>query len=152
AAIFVNLAPDRLESILDAASRYDPKEWPARFQTLYKGRSIVVDAHIIATSETLGQPRYELDYQILPDGERRPVRVGRIDTTGFRLFELTRPRVDDQVTFGARLNSFTFDDQAQEWRVGLEPNSGVYLTHPRALESLGWSGFGAPPAQEGAEP
>jgi hypothetical protein len=152
AEIFVNLVPDRLETILDAAGRYDTKEWPGRFITLYKGRSIIVDAHIIATPEAAGQPRYELDYQVLPDGEGKLLRIARIDTTGFRLFENTKPHVGDQVTFGARLASFTFDDQTQEWRIGLEPRSGVFLTHSRALEALGWQTFADPSGKEGAEP
>jgi hypothetical protein len=152
AEIFVNLVSDRLEVILDAAGRYDPKEWESRFATYYKGRSIIVDTHIIATPETSGQGRYELDYQVLPDGEGKPLRVGRIDTTGFRLFELAGPKVGDQVTFGARLAGFHFDDQSQEWRIALEPESGVYLTHTRALEALGWPSFAEPPAEKEAEP
>jgi len=156
AEIFVRLVPDRLESILDTAGRADPKEWPARFSTLYKGRSIIVDAHVIAaptgTSATgPGSSRYEIDYQILPDGEDKPLRVARIDTTGFRLFELTQPKVGDQVTFGARLASFTYDELSHEWRVGLEPGSGVYMTHPKALEALGWPTFADVPPKEGAE-
>src|SRR5262249_52805247 len=152
AEIFVSLVSDRLEAILDAAGRYDTKEWPSRFATLYKGRSIVVDAHIIATPETSGQHRYELDYQVFPDGEGKPLRVARIDSTGFRLFELAEPKVGDQVTFGARLAGFRFDEQAKEWRITLETESGVYLTHPRALEALGWPNVAEPQAKEGAEP
>jgi hypothetical protein len=152
AEIFVSLVSDRLETILDAAGRSDTQEWPSRFATLYKGRSIIVDARIIATPETSGQPRYELDYQVFPDGEGKPLRVARIDTTGFRLFERAAPKVGDQVTFGARLAGFRFDDQTKEWRITLEPESGVYLTHPRALEALGWPSFAEPQAKEGAEP
>jgi hypothetical protein len=152
AEIFVSLVSDRLETILDAAGRADPKEWPSQFSRLYKGRSIIIDAHIVATSETSGQTRYELDYQVLPDGEGKPLRVARIDTTGFQLFALAAPKVGDQVTFGARLAAFTYDDQAQEWRLLLEPRSGVYLTHPRALEALGWPSFAEPPAKQEAEP
>jgi hypothetical protein len=152
AEIFVSLVSDRLETILDAAGRTDPKEWERQFATLYKGRSIIVDARIIATPETSGQPRYELDYLVLPDGEGKPLRVARIDTTGFRLFELSGPKVGDQVTFGARLAGFSSDGQSQEWRIALEPQSGVYLTHTRALEALGWPSFAEPSAKEGEEP
>ena len=42
------------------------------------------------------------------------------------------------IAFGARLASFTFDETAEEWLVRFEPDSGVYMTHPRALEALGW--------------
>jgi hypothetical protein len=154
AEIFVHLVPERLESILDAAGRADPEVWPARFATLYKGRSIIVDCHVIAVhagASAAAPSRYELDYQVLPDGEVEPLRVARIDTTGFRLFEMTQPKVGDQVTFGARLASFRYDEATREWRVGLEPDSGVYMTHPKALEALGWPGFADPLPREGAE-
>ena len=29
----------------------------------------------------------------------------------------------------AKLASFAYDDQAREWKIGLEPDSGVFLTH-----------------------
>ncbi len=152
AEIFVSLVPDRLEAILDAAGRSDATEWPARFSTLYKGRSIIVDAYVIAAEKTSGQTRYELDYQILPDGEGKLPRVGRIDTTGFGLFQATQPKLGDHVTFGARLASFAYDERTKEWRVGLEPQSGVFLTHPKALEALGWPTFAEPSATEGTAP
>jgi hypothetical protein len=152
AEIFVQLVPDRLEAILDAAGRADPKDWLARFSTLYRGRTIIIDAHVVATPKTSGLSVYELDYQVLPDGEGKLTRVARIDTTGFRLFDATQPAIGSRVTFGARLASFTYDDQTQEWRVGLEPQSGVYLTHPRALEALGWPTFAEPAMKDGGEP
>ena len=91
----------------------------------------------------------------MPDGQGdpkgNPFRVARLDTTGFRLFAATQPKVGDRVTFGARLASFAYDEQSQEWRVGLEPDSGVYLTHPKALEALGWPTFADIPPKEEAE-
>jgi hypothetical protein len=150
ATIFVNLVPERLEAILDEAGRYDPGEWPSRFSNVYKGRSIVIDAQVIAVPDGSGRARYELDYQIFPDGEGQPQGVARIDTTGFHLFENTQPKVGDRVLFGARLASFRYDDRAEEWLVGLEPESGVFLTHPRALEALGWPSIADLPAGEGA--
>jgi hypothetical protein len=152
AEIFVQLVPDRLETILDAAGRADPKEWPAQFSTLYKGRSLIVDAQVIATPDASGQGRYELDYQILPDGEGEARRIARLDLTGFRLFEAAHPKVGDQMTFGARLASFRYDEKAAEWRVGLEPGSGVFLTHSRALVALGWPSGAAEAPAEGVEP
>jgi hypothetical protein len=152
AAVFISLVPERLESILDEAGRYDPKGWPAHFSTFYKGRSIVIDAHVIAVPEGETQARYELDYQVFPDGVGNPLRVARIDTTGFRLFENAKPKAGDRVQFGAVLASFTYDDRAEEWLVGLEPDSGVFITHPRALEALGWPSVADLPAGEGAEP
>jgi hypothetical protein len=152
ATIFVSLLPERLESILDEAGRYDPREWPSHFSTFYQGRSIVIDSHVIAVPSSSGNTRYELDYQIFPDGEGKPVRVGRIDTTGLRLFENARPKVGDHVQFGARIASLTYDDRSEEWLVGLEPDSGVFITHPRALEALGWPTVADLPAGNGDEP
>jgi len=151
AAIYINLVPERLESILDEAGRYDTEEWPAHFSTLYKGRSILIDAHIIAVPGGSEDTGYELDYQIFPDGEGKLQRVGRIDTRGFRLFEDARPKVGDRVQFGARLASFTYDNQANEWLVGLEPDSGVFITHPKALEALGWPNVAELPVGGGDE-
>ena len=74
--------------------------------------------------------------------------MGRIDLTGFRHFELTKPKVGDQVTFGARLASFTRDIGRGEWLVGLVPDSGVSITHRRALEALGWPSEGFVPTED----
>jgi hypothetical protein len=146
-AILTNLSPQSLEAILAEAGRTETQEWSWRFATYYKGRSVVIDAEISAVPGPSGEGRYELDYRVLQEGEgTRPVRVGRIDTTGFRLFELAQPKVGDRVRFGARLASFTFDASSDEWLVGLEPDSGVYMTHPHALEALGW------PAPDAATP
>ncbi len=49
AAMFVNLLSDPLESLLDEASRTSPQAWASRFDTLYKGRSVIIDATITAT-------------------------------------------------------------------------------------------------------
>ena len=108
---------------------------------------------MIAVPDASGQGRYELDYLVLPDGEGKLFRTGRIDTAGFRLFDLAQPKVGDRVTFGARLASFTYDEQAKEWRIALEPDSGVFMTHPKALEALGWPASAGLPAvpKEGEE-
>jgi hypothetical protein len=145
AAILASLVPESLETILAEAGAYqDPAEWPSRFATLYKGRSVILDCHVTAVPNVDAQGRYELDYRILQNGGdgSRPPRVGRIDLTGFRLFELTKPKEGDRVKFGARLASFTFDIERDEWLVGLIPDSGVSITHRRALEALGWPSEG----------
>jgi hypothetical protein len=138
AAIIVKLAPSSLEAMLDEAAPADANEWSDRFATLYKGRSIIVDAHVTAVPDGRGAGRYELDYRIFRGGDGgRPQSLGRIDTTGFRLFETISPKIGDRVTFGARLASFQFDMSHEEWLVGLEPE-GVLMTHTKALEALGW--------------
>jgi hypothetical protein len=138
AAIFTTLVPEPLEQILVEASA-DEEEWSARFSTFYKGRSLILDCTVRAVPDATGSGSYDLDYRILPNGEgTRPHRhPGRIDLTGFRLFELTQPKPGDHVQFGARLASFTYDRTNTEWLAGLEPESGVFLTHPRALEAIG---------------
>lgn len=139
AAIFTTLVPEPLEQILvEASADPDEKKWSARFSTFYKGRSLFLDCTIRAVPDATGSGSYDLDYRIIPNGEgsRPNLRVGRIDLTGFRLFELTQPKLGDHVQFGARLASVTHDID-KGWLIGLEPESGVFLTHPRALEAIG---------------
>lgn len=138
AAIYTTLTPELLERILVEASA-DQIEWSARFDTHYKGRSILLDAVVEEAPDASGAGAYDLDYRILPNGEgNRPnLRVGRIDLTGFQLFEQSQPKPGDHVQFGARLASFTHDRENKVWLVGLEPESGVFLTHAKALEAIG---------------
>ena len=68
ASILVNLLTDSLESLLDEAARI-PQAWADRFDTLYKGRAVVIDATITATPDTPGSNRYELDYLVLAAGQ-----------------------------------------------------------------------------------
>jgi hypothetical protein len=139
AAIFTNLVPRPLEAILEEAARIPTEDWPSHFETLYQGRAIVVDAHFTSVPQAEGSGRYDLDYRIVQEGEGgRPPRIGRIALNGFRLFELAKPKAGDAVRFGARLAGFWFDPSTEEWLVALEPESGVYLTHPEALTALGW--------------
>ena len=140
AAIIAGLVPGGLEALLDEAARADAKTWPNTFNSLYKGRSVIVDAHIKAVPRGEGKGAYELDYRIFREGGEgeAPQSIGRIDTTDFHLFALTTPKVGDRVTFGARLASFRFDLSNEEWLIGLEPESGVSMTHFKALEALGW--------------
>jgi len=153
AAVITRLGPERLETLLDEAARADPVEWPKRFDSLYKGRSIIVDSFVTSVPDGLGAGHYALDYPIVPDGgDGGPPRsVGRIDTTGFRLLDLIKPKVGDRIAFGARLASFRFDAQGEMWLVGLEKDSGVIMTHTKALDALapGWS-FSADPSTEDA--
>ncbi len=72
-----------------------------------------------------------------PTAKPRANRIGRIDLTGFRLFETAQLKPGDHVLFGARLASFGYDRTSKEWLAGLEPESGVFLTHPARLEAIG---------------
>ena len=71
ASIFVDLIPDTLENLLDEAARTTPQTWATRFDNLYKGRAVIIDARIIASPESGGSQRYELDYLVFPPGRAR---------------------------------------------------------------------------------
>src|SRR5262249_21995503 len=112
AEVITQLVPASLEELLDEAARTDPQEWAERFRKLYLGRTIIPEAQITAVPDSQGRGGYDLDYRIIPPGEgARGRSPGRIDTTGFKLFEDTKPRVGNFVLFGARLASFRLDRQ-----------------------------------------
>ena len=139
ASILVNLLTDSLESLLDEAARTSPQAWADRFDTMYKGRAVVIDATITATPDTPGSNRYELDYLVLAAGQgAREQRYARIDLSGFEVITLADRKVGDQVVFGARLAAFQYDPEAKQWTIRFEPKSGVSIKHFKALESLGW--------------
>jgi hypothetical protein len=135
ATIYTGLTPEPLENILGEATP-DSVEWTARFDAAYKGRTILVDAHVSAVPDATGAGRYELDYLVLPPGEgSKPLRIGRLDLTGFTLLQQPPRQVGDRVVFGARLASFTMEHEGV-WQIGLEPESGVYILHPKALDAV----------------
>jgi len=138
AELYTTLEPELLERILVEASA-DEETWKSRFDTFYKGRSLFFDCSIRSTPGSGDGPGYDLDYRILPNGEgaHANLRVGRIDLSGFKLIEHAKPKVGDQLQFGARLQSFSYDLDQQEWLARLEPDSGIFLTHIGALEALG---------------
>lgn len=137
--IISQLVPSSLEALLDKAASSAPEDWADEFTRNYKGRSIIFDGRITKVPGSQGRGTYELDYRILRPGEgTTPRSVGRIDTTGFQRLEEIRPRVGDHVLIGARLASFRYNLETDEWLVGLEPSSGVTMEHYKALEALGW--------------
>jgi hypothetical protein len=141
-AIFVNLITRDLGDLLDEAGRTDPITWDSRFDSLYKGRSIVVDSIVTAVPDGTKSAKYELMFRVLPPGEAtnrdgRPDRVGEIDLTGFQLLQMAGRSIGDRVIFGATLASFKRDSESGSWLVGLEPKSGVFITHTKALDSFG---------------
>jgi hypothetical protein len=147
ARIFVDLVPQSPEDLLAEAGRSDPLTWESRFETLYKGRSIFIDSWITYEPKPGSSEAYEILYKVLPPGEAssfrdgknaRPERVCMIDLGGFALFELARPGLGNRVIFGARLESFKYDSEKDSWTIRFEPKSGVFITHTRALEGIGW--------------
>jgi hypothetical protein len=143
-AILADLASASLEEIVEeVATRPDGR---SKFDSLHRGRSIVVDARIAALPR--GSDGMELDYKILAGAGGRP-RRGRLDLNGFRLFEGSSKRVGDPVLFGARLAAVSLGEDGA-WLVSLEPDSGVLISTPEGLKALlllGW-----PPPDQPEEP
>lgn len=146
AAVFINLVPESLEEILDEAARANPQAWASKFEDYYEGRGVIFDTTIKSAPDSPAG-RYELDYLVMPlaqapnfraAGGAQPERTARIDLDGFELFKLAEPKVGDHVLFAARLAEFQFDADDGSWVVRLQPKSGVFIHHNKALEALGW--------------
>jgi hypothetical protein len=126
--------------------------WASDFERFYKGRAIIFDTWITAVPGPESSSRYEIAYRVFPSGEgasfrgadtAQPDRFAVIDLSGFELFEMTRPSTGDRVTFGARLAFLGRDQERKRYVVRLEPKSGVYILHTKALEAIGWPPFSA---------
>ena len=135
AALFADRCGESLETLVESAAKADSEAaWTTRFDTLYKGQSIIVEDRIKAVPDpAIPGSTYEIDYMILYGRNLEPAGRGRIDLTGFRLFELEKPTVGETKSFGARLASMKFDKDKGEWLVGLVPDSGCFITHDKAL-------------------
>ncbi len=139
ASIFVDLLSDSLETLLEEAARTRPQEWATRFDNLYKGRSVIIQAMIIATPGSAGSSKYELDYVVLPPGEGNgEQRLAKLDISDLEAITLARPKEGNHVTFGARLASFQYDTERESFVIRFEPKSGVAIRYSKALEVLGW--------------
>ena len=146
ADIFVDLCNDKLEDMLAEAARTDRDAWASKFDLIYKGRSYIFETTITAVPPEGSTEGYEVEYLVVPPGvssrfgdglAARPDRFARIDLTGFELFQLARPSKGDSVRFGCRLASLRYDNDKNHWVVQLMSKSGVFMTHPRALEAIG---------------
>jgi hypothetical protein len=132
-----------LGELLYEAGRTTPETWESRFDSVHKGRSIIVDSIVTVLPDGSPSSRFELLLRILPPGEAtkrdgQPDLIGEIDLTGFNLFELSPPKLGDRVIFGAKLASFRYDSATRTWMIRLEPKSGVSITHTKALDAMGW--------------
>jgi hypothetical protein len=146
AAVFNDLCPESLENLLAEAGR-DRAEWASNFEKLYKGRFYLFDSIIVSAPAKGSGGAYEIGYVVFPPGEAsrfgeggfaRPDRFARIDLAGFELLESTGPSKGDHVTFGAKLRAIDYDGERKQWMVQLERKGGVFITHTRALTSIGW--------------
>jgi hypothetical protein len=151
AAIFIDLSSETLEQMLEEAG-HNPDVWPTRFDNLYKKRWIIIDAWIASVPEP-GKGAYDLEYRVFPwsgasrfagSESGRPERIGFIDLTDFQLLERSRPGLGERVTFGARLASFQLGSTGDLWVIRLDPTSGVFIRHGKALEILGWPSANSP--------
>jgi hypothetical protein len=146
AAVFNDRCPETLEDLLAEAGRMDKDAWADKFATLYKGRYYIFDTLVDSTPEDGGTGAYDIGYVVLPPGEASrfgegamglPDKYAPIDLAGFELFEMARPPRETHVTFGARLQSMAYDDEKKQWVVRLEPKSGVFIEHTKALRVIG---------------
>ena len=140
AALFADRVGDRLENLLEGASRAESESaWTSKFNTFYKGQAVIFEATIIAIPDS-NKPNsaYQIDYEVFYGGAIAPAGKGKIDLAGFRLFELEKPKVGEIKTFGARLSGMTFDSASGTWLFQLASDSGCFITHTRALEAIGW--------------
>lgn len=138
AAIFADALNVSLEDLISEAARQDdPERWTSRFDTLYRGRSLIIDTTIEATPPAGAEPgQYSLSYRVLLGRGPRPARSGRIDLAGFRLFNDQKLAPGDPVLFGARLAGVVLD--GREWLIRLESDSGVLITRFDALQRADW--------------
>ncbi len=139
AAIFADRVSERLEVLVEGASKAESEsDWTSRFG-IYRGQSVIIESTITAVPDpNKPDSKYEIDYEILYGGSLKPAGRGRIDLTGFKLFDLEKPKVGEVKTFGARLESMSFDKSSGAWLIRFAPSSGCFITHAKALESIGW--------------
>jgi hypothetical protein len=140
AAIFADLSSRSLEEIIDDAARTEPADWPRRFEINYQGRAVIVETEVDglpASDETPGA--YRLAYRVFVGRGPRPARTGRYDLKNFKLLEGRPLAKGDPVFFGARLGAIEYANG--EWQIRLVSDSGVFITHFKALQSanIGWS-------------
>ena len=140
AAIFTDLVPRTLEDLVEEAATFrDVGGWSAHFKSMYQGRSIILETTINAVPDPARPDSHYADaYRILVGRGPNPEAIGRIDYTGFELFELTQPKLGEIKLLGARLQTLEFDIENNLWVLTLEPAGGVFLTHPRALDAIHW--------------
>lgn len=127
AAIYADLAHDTLKEIVDEIARLGDPDGPARFSTIHKGRSILVDSEV----EDIREGVVYLAERIFIGRGPVPAKIGRLDLKGFTLFPPGAIKKEKHLTFGARLGSIRLEQGV--WLITLEPESGVTMTNAKAL-------------------
>ena len=127
AAILNDLDPDTPKEIVEEVARLDEVEGQKKFDAFHKGRTILINGIV----ESVDGGRVELRERILIGRGPVPSRIGRWDLLDFKLLKDNGLKTDDSVIFGAKLKSIRLE--GREWRIKLEPDSGVWMSNSKAL-------------------
>lgn len=127
AVLLSQLLEISLEELVQKARELNDKEWQARFQMHYRGKSVLLDDVVIKVGK--GQYRL-LHYQLRPGPEQAELELS------LRLLErldLTEPR---RLVLGARLEAIE-RGEGGHWVIRFAARSGVLMTHEAALRMNG---------------
>ena len=127
AAILNDLDLDTPKEIVEEVARLDEVEGQTKFDAFHKGRTILINGIV----ESVDGGRVELRERILIGRGPVPSRIGRWDLLDFKLLKDNGLKTDDSVIFGAKLKSIRLE--GREWRIKLEPDSGVWMSNAKAL-------------------
>ena len=149
AAIFADRASKGIAEIVEEAATGDSKQWPSTFASLYKGRSVIIEAPISANSRPDRQgSSYQITYPIYFGEGTKPGRQRANRPDRLQALELAQPKLDEMQLFGARYTSVEMDTtsgevdrylRAQQWRLyhphqgRSRRSSGQLSSRPRSL-------------------
>lgn len=134
AEILAGLTGDTLKEIVEEVARLGETKGQEYFASTSKDRAILVDSEVESA-----RGKVELAYRIFVGRGPVPGKIGRLDLSGFTLFEGRKFQSGDRVIFGAKLGSISLEDG--EWRIALVPESGVLMTNTKAL-AIAFEGTG----------
>lgn len=124
--VLARLLSEPLQEIVTEATRAQPRDWQARFQQRYQGRSVLFDDRLRA--DALGRPALQT-YEVRLDDEK--VRLAVDDLRVLQHLPLeSLPRV----LFGARLARVVHEPDG--WVIHFEPESGVLFTDADAARCV----------------
>lgn len=124
AALLADLLHEPLAVLLQLAAGVPDQEWQAVFARHYAGKSVVFDTVVRRTAD--GQ--YEMEYVIREGPTHGKLHLE--DVALLRKLPLEQPT---RLLFGVRLAGVYREQNG--WRIRLQPESGVLLTDPAAVEA-----------------
>ena len=127
AAILSDLDRDTPEEIVEEVARLDEVEAQRKFDAFHKDRTILVEDVV----EAVEGGTVRLRRLILVGRGPVPAKIGRLDLTDFKLLKDKDLKPGDSLIFGAKLQSIRLE--GREWRLKLEPDSGVWMSNAKAL-------------------